>query len=140
MFEDSLIESGGKLKDAAGTHQFDGLFYRGRRYWWASWCCSRCCLPTPCPKQCFCNHHVHVTTASSATSTAPPGCRGGRGEAGSETDIVNGQLRTPTKIPKKVEIIKEDAAPPPVMAGNGGRRSGRWRARRTNGRRNRRNY
>ena len=34
-----------------------------------------------------------------------------------QTDIVNGQLRTPTKIPKKVEIIKEDAAPPPVMAG-----------------------
>jgi protein TonB len=26
-------------------------------------------------------------------------------------------LRTPTKNPKKVEIIKEDAAPPPVMAG-----------------------
>src|SRR5579863_8505631 len=34
-----------------------------------------------------------------------------------QSDIVNGQLRTPTKIPKKVEIIKEDAAPPPVMAG-----------------------
>jgi len=34
-----------------------------------------------------------------------------------ETDIVNNQLRTPTKIPKKVEIIKEDEAPPPQMAG-----------------------
>jgi periplasmic protein TonB len=34
-----------------------------------------------------------------------------------ETDIVNNQLRTPTKIPKKVEIIKEEEAPPPQMAG-----------------------
>jgi len=34
-----------------------------------------------------------------------------------ETDIINGQLRTPTKIPKKVEIIKEEEAPPPMMAG-----------------------
>jgi len=34
-----------------------------------------------------------------------------------ETDIVNNQLRTPTKIPKKIEIIKEDEAPPPQMAG-----------------------
>jgi periplasmic protein TonB len=31
-----------------------------------------------------------------------------------QTDIMNGQLRTPTKIPQKVEMIKEDVAPPPV--------------------------
>jgi periplasmic protein TonB len=36
-----------------------------------------------------------------------------------QTDIVNGQLRTPTKIPKKIEMIKEDEAPPPVMASAG---------------------
>src|SRR6202140_1405379 len=36
-----------------------------------------------------------------------------------QTDIVNGQLRTPTKIPKKIEMIKEDEAPPPVMAAAG---------------------
>src|SRR5580700_8345156 len=33
-----------------------------------------------------------------------------------QTDIVNGQLRTPTKIPEKVQMIKEDEAPPPVMS------------------------
>jgi len=32
---------------------------------------------------------------------------------------MNGQLRTPTAIPKKVQIIKEDEAPPPVMATGG---------------------
>lgn len=37
-----------------------------------------------------------------------------------ETDVLNnGALRTPTKIPAKVEMIKEDEAPPP-MAANGG--------------------
>lgn len=37
-----------------------------------------------------------------------------------ETDIVNNQLRTPTKIPKKVEMIKEEDAPPPQMGVVGG--------------------
>ncbi len=36
-----------------------------------------------------------------------------------QTDIINGQLRTPTKIPEKVQMIKEEEAPPPIstMAG-----------------------
>ena len=34
-----------------------------------------------------------------------------------QTDIVNGQLRTPTKIPEKVQMIKEEDAPPPSAAG-----------------------
>ena len=33
-----------------------------------------------------------------------------------QTDIVNGQLRTPTKIPEKVAMIKEEAAPPPMTS------------------------
>lgn len=33
-----------------------------------------------------------------------------------QTDIVNGQLRTPTKIPEKVQMIKEDEAPPVMSA------------------------
>jgi protein TonB len=35
-----------------------------------------------------------------------------------QTDIVNGELRTPTKIPQKVQMIKEDEAPP-SMASSG---------------------
>jgi protein TonB len=37
-----------------------------------------------------------------------------------ETDIVNNQLRQPTKIPQKVQIIKEDEAPPPSAGVVGG--------------------
>ena len=54
-----------------------------------------------------------------------------------ETDLNNGQLRTPTAIPKKVAMIKEDEPPPSanagVMGGVAGRRTGRpdgWRHRR----------
>ena len=37
-----------------------------------------------------------------------------------ETDVLNtGQLRTPTKIPQKIEMIKEDEAPPPMAATGG---------------------
>ncbi len=35
-----------------------------------------------------------------------------------QTDVLNnGQLRTPTRIPQKVEMIREEEAPPPALAG-----------------------
>jgi periplasmic protein TonB len=33
------------------------------------------------------------------------------------SELDNGQLRTPTKIPQKVQMIKEEDAPPPAMGG-----------------------
>jgi protein TonB len=37
-----------------------------------------------------------------------------------ETDMLNnGALRTPTKIPQKIEMIKEEEAPPPMAASGG---------------------
>jgi len=35
------------------------------------------------------------------------------------SDIANGQLRTPSKIPARVQMIKEDEAPPPVAISGG---------------------
>src|SRR5512142_1921482 len=35
------------------------------------------------------------------------------------SEIVEGQLRTPTKIPEKVAMIKEEEAPPPSMGAGG---------------------
>jgi periplasmic protein TonB len=34
-----------------------------------------------------------------------------------QTEVVNGQLRTPTKIPEKIQMIKEEEAPPDMGAG-----------------------
>lgn len=37
-----------------------------------------------------------------------------------QTDMMNtGQLRTPSRIPKKIEMIKEDEAPPPIASTGG---------------------
>jgi protein TonB len=33
-----------------------------------------------------------------------------------QTDIVNGALRTPTKIPQKIQMVKEDEAPPAMAS------------------------
>jgi periplasmic protein TonB len=32
-----------------------------------------------------------------------------------ESELINGQLRTPTKIPEKIQMIKEEDTPPPMM-------------------------
>jgi protein TonB len=37
-----------------------------------------------------------------------------------ETNMINDQLRTPTKIPKKIEIVKEEEAPPQMAGVVGG--------------------
>ncbi len=34
-----------------------------------------------------------------------------------QSEVINGQLRTPTKIPQKVQMIKEEEAPPDLGAG-----------------------
>lgn len=33
------------------------------------------------------------------------------------SDIMNGQLRTPSQIPQKVQMVKEDEVPPPIVGG-----------------------
>ncbi len=50
-----------------------------------------------------------------------------------QTNMINDQLRTPTKIPKKVEIIKEEEAPPQMARSRG--RSPGWYSRRHHERR-----
>jgi periplasmic protein TonB len=114
MFEDSLIESGGKLKTKRGwtsllsfTLQvgiigvmilipliFTEALPKGTTLF------MLVAPPPPPPPPPPAAAPVHVVKVI-------------------QTDIVNGQLRTPTKIPKKIEMIKEDEAPPPVMASAG---------------------
>jgi protein TonB len=37
-----------------------------------------------------------------------------------DSDLMDGQLRTPSRIPEKVQMIREEEAPPPVLSGGGG--------------------
>src|SRR6202158_3634787 len=114
MFEDSLIESGGKLKTKRGFTSiisfaiqigivgvmvlipllFTEALPKGTQ---------PCLLVAPPPPP----------------PPPPPAAAPVRVVKVVQTDIINGELRTPTKIPKKIEMIKEEEAPPPVMASTG---------------------
>ena len=53
-----------------------------------------------------------------------------------QSELVNGQLRTPTKIPKNVQMIKEEEAPPD-LGGSGVPGRNPWRLWKLVGRRDR---
>jgi len=114
MFEDSLIESGGKLKTARGrTTTFSFILE-------AVIIGIMVLIPLI-----FTEALPHAQLMMSLVAPPPPPPPPPPPAAVHvvkvvQTDIVNGQLRTPTKIPKKVEIIKEEEAPPPSMGVVGG--------------------
>jgi periplasmic protein TonB len=114
MFEDSLIESGGKLKTARGrTTTFSFILE-------AIIIGIMVLIPLI-----FTEALPHAQLMMSLVAPPPPPPPPPPPAAVHvvkqvQTDIVNGQLRTPTKIPKKVEIIKEEEAPPPSMGVVGG--------------------
>ena len=114
MFEDSLIESGGRLKTQRGRTSavafvlevmiigvmvlipliFTEALPKGQMMFLLV---APPPPPPPPPPAAAVVQHVKVI----------------------QTDIVNGELRTPTKIPQKVKMIQEDEAPPPSMASAG---------------------
>ena len=110
MFEDSLIESGGKLKTKRGrTTAFSFFVQMGIIGFMVL-------LPLL-----FTDALPNLQAAMSLVAPPPPPPPPPPAQVirvkQVQTDIVNGQLRTPTKIPKKVEMIKEEEAPPPMSAG-----------------------
>ncbi len=110
MFEDSIIESGGKLKDKRGrTTLFSFLVQFGIIGFMVL-------LPLL-----FTEALPNLQSAMALVAPPPPPPPPPPAEVHIvkqvQTDIVNGQLRTPTKIPKKVEMIKEEEAPPPMTSG-----------------------
>ena len=106
MFEDSLIESGNRLKTHRGRA---ALFSFGLQ---AILVIILVLIPLliteALPKQ-------QLTTflvAPPPPPPPPPPAAPVHIVRQVQTDIVNNQLRTPTRIPQKVQMIKEDAAPP----------------------------
>jgi periplasmic protein TonB len=110
MFEDSLIESGGKLKTKRGaTTTVSFLVQVGIIGFMVL-------IPLL-----FTEALPNMLLATALVAPPPPPPPPPPAEVHIvkqvQTDIVNGQLRTPTKIPKKVEMIKEEEAPPPMTSG-----------------------
>ncbi len=108
MFEDSLIESGGKLKTKRGWTSLVSFALQVMII--GVMVLIPLIFTEALPKQQLMTFLV---------APPPPAAAPVKVVKVIQTDIVNGQLRTPTKIPKKVEMIKEDEAPPPVMASTG---------------------
>src|SRR5437764_7419394 len=114
MFEDSLIESGGKLKTARGkTTTFSFVLE-------AVIVGILVLIPLLFTEALPKAQLMMALVAPPPPPPPPPPPAAVKIVKQVQTDIVNGQLRTPTKIPKKVEIVKEEEAPPPSMGVVGG--------------------
>jgi protein TonB len=110
MFEDSLIESGGKLKTRRGRTTTFSFFMEALVI-------GVMILIPLLITDALPNLAASMSLVAPPPPPPPPPPAAVRIVKQVQTDIVNGQLRTPTKIPKKVEMIKEEEAPPPMMSG-----------------------
>jgi len=115
MFEDSLIESGGRLKSKRGWTTTLSFILQ------ALLVTVLILIPLlyteALPKQQLMT--FLVAPPPPPPPPPPPAATPIKPVKVVQTDIINGELRTPTKIPKKIEMIKEEEAPPPVMSAAG---------------------
>lgn len=115
MFEDSLIESGGRLKTKRGRTSVVAFFLEAMII--GVMVLIPLIFTEALPKQQLMT--FLVAPPPPPPPPPPPAAAPVKIVKQIQTDIVNGELRTPTKIPKKIQMIKEDEAPPPVMASTG---------------------
>lgn len=114
MFEDSLLESGGRLKTKRGATTLFAIILEI--------CAIIVMVLIPLiftealPKQ---QLMTFLVAPPPPPPPPPPPAAVVHVQKQVQTDIVNGQLRTPTKIPQKITKIVEDEAPPPSMASAG---------------------
>src|SRR5271154_3334912 len=113
MFEDSLLESGGKLRDKRGRWTFFAFGLEALALG------VMLLLPLYFTEVLPATQLVTMLVAPPPPPPPPPPAAAiVHVQHVVQTDIVNGQLRTPTRIPKKIQQIVEDA-PPPSLAVSG---------------------
>jgi protein TonB len=113
MFEDSLLESGGRLKTKRGrTTTFAIILEIGLI---GVMVLIPLIFTEALPKQ---QLMTFLVAPPPPPPPPPPPAAVVHVVKQIQTDIVNGALRTPTKIPQKIQMIKEDEAPP-QMASSG---------------------
>jgi protein TonB len=115
MFEDSLIESGGKLKTKRGVTTF--LSFVLQVLLVGILILIPLIYTEALPKTQLMT--FLVAPPPPPPPPPPPAAAPVKVVKQIQSDIINGQLRTPTKIPEKVQMIKEEEAPPPMMASGG---------------------
>jgi len=115
MFEDSLIESGGKLKTKRGATTVLSFILQFALV--GVLVLLPLLFTEALPKQQLMT--FLVAPPPPPPPPPPPAAVPVRVVKQIQSDLVNGQLRTPTKIPEKVQMIKEEEAPPPSMSAAG---------------------
>ena len=115
MFEDSLIESGGRLKTKRGATTTISFILQA--FLVGVLVLLPLIFTEALPKQQLMT--FLVAPPPPPPPPPPPAAAPVRVVKQIQSDLVNGQLRTPTKIPQKVQMIKEEEQPPPEMATGG---------------------
>jgi periplasmic protein TonB len=113
MFEDSLLESGGRLKTKRGRTTAVAIVLEILAI--IVMVLIPLIFTEALPKQ---QLMTFLVAPPPPPPPPPPAAAPVKIVKQIQTDIVNGELRTPTKIPQKIQMIKEDEAPP-VMATGG---------------------
>src|SRR5208282_3785739 len=108
MFEDSLIESGNRFK-AKRRMSTTVLSFFGQFALIGILILIPLIYTDALPK-------TQLMTFLVAPPPPPPPAAAPVKVVKMQSEMVNGQLRTPTKIPEKVQMIKEEEAPPDLGA------------------------
>ena len=114
MFEDSLLESGGRLKTKRGRTTTFAIILEIALI--GVMVLMPLIFTEALPKQ---QLMTFLVAPPPPPPPPPPAAAPVKIVHQVQTDIVNGALRTPTKIPQKIQMIKEDEAPPPSMGAVG---------------------
>src|SRR5215469_2385915 len=114
MFEDSLIESGGRLKTKRGMTTT--LSFVLQVVLVGVLVLIPLIFTEALPKT---QLMTFLVAPPPPPPPPPPAAAPVRVIKQVQSDLINGQLRTPTKIPEKVQMIKEEEAPPPDMSAGG---------------------
>ena len=113
MFEDSLLESGGRLRTKRGRTTTFAIFLEIIAI--GVMVLIPLIFTEALPKQLS---MISLVAPPPPPPPPPPPAAPVKIVKQIQTDIVNGALRTPTKIPQKIQMIKEEEAPP-AMASTG---------------------
>lgn len=111
MFEDSLLESGGRLKTKRGRTTTFAIILEIALI--GVMVLMPLIFTEALPKQ---QLMTFLVAPPPPPPPPPPAAAPVKIVKQIQTDIVNGALRTPTKIPQKVQMIKEDEAPPSMAS------------------------
>ncbi len=111
MFEDSLLESGGRLKTKRGRTTTFAIILEIALI--GVMVLMPLIFTEALPKQ---QLMTFLVAPPPPPPPPPPAAAPVKIVKQIQTDIVNGALRTPTKIPQKVQMIKEDEAPPAMAS------------------------